>query len=122
MLVGAAAFGVLSSVADLPESERRVGRSQEVLVVANHLERPVVDLETGLRGYLITGTEFCSLRRSLRPPFPNRRRLCNNSPDPRHNYPRSAVGRPPTPTRETSFRSRRGPARPCLGARSLKAE
>ena len=56
VLVGAAAFGVvLSSVADLHESERRARRSQEVLVVANHLERLVVDLETGLRGYLITG-------------------------------------------------------------------
>ncbi|HWI01771.1 MAG TPA: CHASE3 domain-containing protein [Propionibacteriaceae bacterium] len=56
VLVGAAAFGVvLSSVADLHQSERQARRSQEVLVVANHLERLVVDLETGLRGYLITG-------------------------------------------------------------------
>jgi signal transduction histidine kinase len=56
VLVGAAAFGVvLSSVANLHQSERGARRSQEVLVVANHLERLVVDLETGLRGYLITG-------------------------------------------------------------------
>jgi signal transduction histidine kinase len=55
-LIGGAAFAVvLSSVADLHESERRARRSQEVLVVAHHLERLVVDLETGLRGYIITG-------------------------------------------------------------------
>jgi CHASE3 domain sensor protein len=33
-----------------------------VLLVGNHLERLVVDLETGLRGYIITGQE-----ESLRP-------------------------------------------------------
>jgi signal transduction histidine kinase len=57
-LVGIAAFAVvLTSVADLHQAERRARRSQEVLVVANHLERLVVDLETGLRGYIITGRE-----------------------------------------------------------------
>ena len=56
VLVGAAAFGVvLSSVADLHQSELKASQSQQVLVVANRLERLVVDLETGLRGYLITG-------------------------------------------------------------------
>ncbi len=56
VLVGAAAFGVvLSSVADLHQSELKANRSQQVLVVANQLERLVADLETGLRGYLITG-------------------------------------------------------------------
>jgi signal transduction histidine kinase len=55
-LIGAAAFAVvLTSVADLHESERRARQSQEVLVVANNLERLVVDLETGLRGFIITG-------------------------------------------------------------------
>lgn len=60
MLVGAAAFSVvLSSVANLHQSELQARQSQQVLVVANHLERLVVDLETGLRGYLITGqSEF----------------------------------------------------------------
>lgn len=58
VLIGAAAFAVvLSSVADLHESERRARRSQEVLVVANNLERLVVDLQTGLRGFIITGQE-----------------------------------------------------------------
>jgi signal transduction histidine kinase len=56
VLVGAAAFGVmLSSVVDLQDSERRARRSEEVLVLANRLERLVVDIETGLRGYILTG-------------------------------------------------------------------
>jgi CHASE3 domain sensor protein len=74
VLVGAAAFGVvLSSVADLHESERRLRPSQEVLVVANHLERLVVDLETGLRGYLITGqSEFLQPAETARAASPQR--------------------------------------------------
>ena len=50
-LVVATAFAVLlSSVADLRASERRARQSEEVLVVANRLERLVVDVETGQRG------------------------------------------------------------------------
>jgi CHASE3 domain len=57
-LVIAAAFAVLlSSVADLRTTERRARQSEEVLVVANRLERLVVDLETGQRGFVITGQE-----------------------------------------------------------------
>ena len=57
-LVIAAAFAVLlSSVAELRASERRARQSEEVLVVANLLERLVVDLETGQRGFVITGRE-----------------------------------------------------------------
>ena len=57
-LVIATAFAVLlSSVADLRTSERRARQSEEVLVVANRLERLVVDLETGQRGFVITGQE-----------------------------------------------------------------
>jgi signal transduction histidine kinase len=57
-LVIATAFAVLlTSVADLRTSERRARESEEVLVVANRLERLVVDLETGQRGFIITGQE-----------------------------------------------------------------
>jgi signal transduction histidine kinase len=56
VLVGTAAFGVmLSSVADLHDSERQAQRSEEVLVLANHIERLVVDVQTGLREYILTG-------------------------------------------------------------------
>ena len=62
LVIGAAFAVLLSSVADLRTSERRARQSEEVLVVANRLERLVVDLETGQRGFVITGKE-----RFLRP-------------------------------------------------------
>ncbi len=62
LLIGAAFAVLLSSVAELRASERRARQSEEVLVVANRLERLVVDLETGQRGFVITGQE-----RFLRP-------------------------------------------------------
>jgi len=57
LVIGAAFAVLLSSVADLRGSERRARQSEEVLVVANRLERLVVDLETGQRGFVITGQE-----------------------------------------------------------------
>ena len=57
LVVGTAFAILLSSVADLRGSERRARQSEEVLVVANRLERLVVDLESGQRGFLITGQE-----------------------------------------------------------------
>jgi signal transduction histidine kinase len=57
LVIGAAFAVLLLSVADLRTQERRTTRSQEVLVTANQLERLVVDLETGVRGFVITGQE-----------------------------------------------------------------
>jgi signal transduction histidine kinase len=57
LLIGAAFAVLLSSVADLRASERRARRSEEVLVVANRLERLVVDLEAAQRGFVITNQE-----------------------------------------------------------------
>jgi signal transduction histidine kinase len=58
MLLIAVAFAVLLfSVGDLRRSERLARHSEEVLASANQLERLVVDLETGLRGFVITGQE-----------------------------------------------------------------
>ena len=57
-LIIATAFAVLlSSVSDLRASERRARQSEEVLVEANQLERLVIDLETGQRGFIITGEQ-----------------------------------------------------------------
>jgi signal transduction histidine kinase len=57
LLIGAAFAVLLSSVADLRALERRARRSEEVLEVANVLERQVVDLEAAQRGFVITGQE-----------------------------------------------------------------
>ncbi|MEO3817428.1 CHASE3 domain-containing protein [Plantactinospora sp. B24E8] len=53
-----ATFGVLlSSVVDVRAAERQARRAEEVLVAANRLERLLVDLETGQRGYALTGRQ-----------------------------------------------------------------
>jgi signal transduction histidine kinase len=57
LLVGSAFAVLLSSVADLRALERRARQSEEVLEVANLLERQVVDLETAQRGFVITRQE-----------------------------------------------------------------
>jgi len=57
LVVGAAFATLLISVIELRAQERRTARSQQVLITANELERLVVDLETGVRGYAITGQE-----------------------------------------------------------------
>jgi signal transduction histidine kinase len=71
LLVGAAFAVLLSSVADLRALERRARQSEEVLEVANVLERQVVDLETAQRGFVITREEsFLEPWRRARAAFP----------------------------------------------------
>jgi CHASE3 domain sensor protein/GAF domain-containing protein len=57
LIVGAAFAVLLLSVADLRDAARLAKHSEEVLTTANQLERLVVDLETGQRGFIITGQE-----------------------------------------------------------------
>ena len=71
VVVGAAFAVLLSAVADLRRLEEQARRSEEVLVVANRLERLVVDLETGQRGYLLTGADrFLEPWQAARTAFP----------------------------------------------------
>ena len=58
MLVIAATFAVLVlAIAELRRATQRSTGSHEVLGVASTLERLVIDLETGSRGYILTGDE-----------------------------------------------------------------
>ncbi len=58
MLILAAAFAVLLvAVADLRESAGAARSSEDVLATANELERLVIDLETGVRGFVMTREE-----------------------------------------------------------------
>jgi signal transduction histidine kinase len=57
LVVGVAFAVLLSSVWQLRASQRRSQQSEQVLIVANRLERLVVDLETGQRGFLLTGRD-----------------------------------------------------------------
>jgi signal transduction histidine kinase len=71
LVVGAAFAVLLTSVADLRRAEERATRSHNVLVTANRLERLAVDLETGQRGFVITGQDrFLDPWRAARAAFP----------------------------------------------------
>ncbi len=57
-LLTSAAFAVLLlAIRDQRSSAELAGRSQEVLVAAARVERLLVDIETGTRGYLLTGDD-----------------------------------------------------------------
>jgi signal transduction histidine kinase len=58
MLVLAAAFAVLLvAVDDLRDAARAARDSEEVLATANEFERLVIDLETSVRGFVLTGDD-----------------------------------------------------------------
>jgi signal transduction histidine kinase len=57
-LLTSAAFAVLLlTIGDQRSSAQLARHSQEVLVAANRVERLLVDIETGTRGYLLTGED-----------------------------------------------------------------
>jgi signal transduction histidine kinase/CHASE3 domain sensor protein len=70
-VVGAAFTLLLLAVADVRRAERSALKSQDVLVAANTLERLLLDLETGQRGFIITKQEqFLEPWREAQPRFP----------------------------------------------------
>ena len=88
LLIGAAFAVLVDSVVDLRTLERRARQSEEVLEVANVAERLVVDMETSLRGFVITGQEpFLGPWRHARTAFPREaatlERLVGNDPEQR---------------------------------------
>jgi signal transduction histidine kinase len=85
VVVGVAFMVLLLAVGDLRRAERRTSHSQDVLVAANRLERLVLDLETGQRGFILTGQqEFLRPWETARVAFPSRanelRRLVSGDP------------------------------------------
>jgi signal transduction histidine kinase len=73
LIIGGAFATLLLAIGDLRGAERRTGHAQNVLVTANHLERLVLDLETGQRGFVITGEErFLEPWNAARAAFPGR--------------------------------------------------
>jgi CHASE3 domain sensor protein/GAF domain-containing protein len=57
LIVGAAFTVVLLAIDDLSDSAVLAKHSEQVLAAMNRLERLVIDLETGQRGFVITGDE-----------------------------------------------------------------
>jgi signal transduction histidine kinase len=71
LIVGAAFTVLLVTIADLRRSEQMAFHSEEVLVAANRLERLVVDIEAGERGFLVAGQDSSlTLWRSGQAAFP----------------------------------------------------
>ncbi|MDQ1493403.1 MAG: hypothetical protein QOJ23_5917 [Actinomycetota bacterium] len=76
LLVGTAFTVVLVAIAELRRSAVRARNSQSVLAAANRLERLVIDLETGQRGFAITGDQrFLEPWDAARRSFPGQARL-----------------------------------------------
>ena len=72
LVVGAAFLVLFFSIRDLRDAARDSRHSLEVLAAANRLERLVVDLETGQRGFLITHEErFLEPWAAARTAFPD---------------------------------------------------
>jgi signal transduction histidine kinase len=73
-LVVVAAFTVLLvAIDDLRGAERSTGHAQDVLIATNSLERLVLDLETGQRGFVLTRQErFLEPWNAARGAFPRR--------------------------------------------------
>jgi signal transduction histidine kinase len=85
LLIGTAFAVLVDSVVDLRALERRARQSEEVLEVANVLERQVVDLETAQRGFIITHQDrFLDPWRRAQEAFPGQaatlERLIGNDP------------------------------------------
>jgi signal transduction histidine kinase/CHASE3 domain sensor protein len=73
LLIGGSFLLLLLSIRDIRNAERRSARSQQVLVAANELERLLLDLETGQRGFVLTGQEqFLEPWQQARRAFPHR--------------------------------------------------
>jgi signal transduction histidine kinase/CHASE3 domain sensor protein len=76
VVVSAAFAVVLLAIVELRDSARLARHSDEVLAAGNHLERLVIDLETGVRGFLMTGDErFLSPWTNARAAFPQQAQL-----------------------------------------------
>ena len=73
LIIGGTFVILLLAIGDLRGAERRNRHAQDVLVATNHLERLVLDLETGLRGFLLTRQErFLQPWTAARVAFPQR--------------------------------------------------
>lgn len=75
VVVGAAFAVLLVAIADLRDAAARARHSEAVLAAVNQLERLVIDLETGQRGFVITGEErFLEPWNDARRAFPDQAR------------------------------------------------
>ena len=73
LIVGGAFVALLLAINDLSDAGRRADHSEQVLVAANELERLLLDLETGERGFVLTRqARFLDPWSTARARFPQR--------------------------------------------------
>jgi signal transduction histidine kinase len=78
LIIGAAFVVLVRAIGEERDSARLATESQRVLVAANTLERLVLDLETGQRGFLVSGDErFLEPWRAARAAIPGAIRQLN---------------------------------------------
>jgi CHASE3 domain sensor protein len=82
LIVGAVFAILLVAIQDLRSSGRQATQSRTVLAAADNLEKLVIDLETGVRGFVITGQErFLQPWTAARAAFPEQSRNLVSSVD-----------------------------------------
>jgi len=82
LVVGAVFAILLVAIEDLRSSGRQATQSRTELATADSLEKLVIDLETGVRGFVITGQEqFLQPWNAARAAFPERSRTLVSSVD-----------------------------------------
>jgi CHASE3 domain sensor protein len=82
LIVGAVFALLLVTIGDLRESARRATDTRAELAAADRLEKLVIDLETGARGFVITRHErFLEPWRTARAAFPGQARTLANLVD-----------------------------------------
>ena len=82
VIVGAVFAILLVAIQDLRSSGRQATQSRTVLAAADNLEKLVIDLETGVRGFVITGQErFLQPWIAARAAFPEQSRNLVSSVD-----------------------------------------
>jgi signal transduction histidine kinase len=85
LVVGGAFAVLVVAIADERDAADRARHSEEVLAAANHLERLVIDLETGQRGFVIIGDErFLDPWNEARRAFPEQARTLERLAAARH--------------------------------------
>jgi signal transduction histidine kinase len=73
LVIGAVLVGLLLAISTLRGATRAEGRSKDVSLAAVTLEKNVLDLETGVRGYVVSGNEaFLAPYRRARAELPQR--------------------------------------------------
>jgi hypothetical protein len=107
---------LLNAVHDMQDDARRASRSERAVVLTSRLNRLVIDLETGIRGRLLTGEDaYLDPYRAARRRSGTSRRTCSPSSATTGSAPASPACAPTSSATATTTRAVRPPGRPISG-------